>query len=135
MKMDYILALALLFSVLTTIDCMADKQISLDTVINKYISAEKNQDYAIVFQLFSAERKKRFSQEYAVVDTAGYMKLRYGSEARWISFIEKSRRELDDTAIATFEVVIEESGVRDNVLVTVKLLFLNGAWWIDGIDY
>lgn len=114
---------------------MTEKKSSLDSVINKYISAEKNQDYALVFQLFSAERKKRFLQEHAVVDTAGYTKLRYSSEARWLSFIEKSRQKLDDTAIATFEVVIEESGVRDNVPVTVKLLFLNGAWQIDGIDY
>lgn len=108
---------------------------SADAVIKSYISAEKDQNYERVYQLFSATKKKQLKRESAVWDTASYASLRRSSEARWVNFVEKSRREYKGRIVVNFMVVIEENGEQEQVPVTIELLFQSGKWQIETVKY
>lgn len=106
-----------------------------DAAIKSYISAEEEQNYARIYQLLSAAKKKQLKRENSVRDAAGYASLRRISEARWFNFVEKGRRESKGRAVVTFTVVIEENGEQEQVIVNIELLFQSGKWRIEAIDY
>ncbi|MEQ1882992.1 MAG: hypothetical protein ABL878_18725 [Burkholderiales bacterium] len=108
---------------------------SFDAVIKIYISSEEKQDYGRIYQLFSVVKKNQLRRENSVIDANSYVSFRRSSEARWFNFVEKSRRESKDRTVVTFTVVIEENGVREEVLVAIDLLFQGGEWRIQAIGY
>lgn len=108
---------------------------SADDVIRSYISAEEGRDYSRVYKLLSATKKKQLKRENAVGDVASYVRLRHSSEARWFNFVETSRRQSNSKTVATFLVIVEENGEREQATLTLRLSFQGGVWRIDSIDY
>ncbi len=107
----------------------------ISTVVRSYISAEEKQDYARVYLSLSHGMKERLRRENVVKSANDYRKLRQSSEARWYDFVETKRNVKAETATVLLNVTIEESGEKERVPVTVRLVMQDGHWRIDAIEY
>ena len=108
---------------------------SISSVVKSYISAEEKQDYAHVYLLLSRGKKEQLRREYTVMGAKDYTKLRQSSEARWFGFSETKRNIAAKEATVMFNVTIEESGEKERVPLTIRLVIQDGYWRIDDIKY
>ena len=108
---------------------------SISAVIRNYISAEQKQDYARVYLLLSRRMREQLRRENAVMGAKEYKKLRQSSEAHWFDFAETKRNVAVEEATVMFNVTIEESGEKERVPLTVRLLIQDKNWKIDDINY
>ncbi len=88
-----------------------------------------------MYSLLSLRLREQLRRENAVMDVKGYKALRQSSEARWFDFSETRRHMGEKEATLSFSATIEESGEKERVKVTLKLIPQDGKWRIDDIKY
>jgi hypothetical protein len=100
-------------------------------LFKSYGNLEAKQDYIHIYELLSAEYKKRLEKESRLTNATEYDRLRRSSEAQWSQFRIVKIWTTKGGLKLSVNARIEESGVGETVNSVYYLIRDHGAWKID----